>query len=57
MIRKEVLDDSINMIARNAIRLKQLSEDILDEKSITEIRYDLRGISRLNIDIMMTKYL
>ncbi|HXP49860.1 MAG TPA: histidine kinase dimerization/phospho-acceptor domain-containing protein, partial [Bacteroidia bacterium] len=30
VIKKEELDDSINMIARNATRLKQLSEDILD---------------------------
>lgn len=30
MITREELDDSIDMITRNARRLKQLSEDILD---------------------------
>src|SRR5437660_1509500 len=34
MITREELNDSISMIARNATRLKQLSEDILDVTKI-----------------------
>ena len=42
LIRKEELDDSINMIARNATRLKQLSEDILDVTKIESQSLNLR---------------
>ena len=42
LIRKEELDDSINMIARNARRLKQLSEDILDVTKIESQSLNLR---------------
>jgi signal transduction histidine kinase len=54
--RKE-LNDSISMIARNATRLKQLSEDILDvtkiESQTLELKkelYDLNGIIRSSIE-------
>jgi two-component system, OmpR family, sensor histidine kinase VicK len=42
LIRKEDLDDSINMITRNATRLKQLSEDILDVTKIESQSLNLR---------------
>jgi two-component system, OmpR family, sensor histidine kinase VicK len=42
LIRKEELDDSINLIARNATRLKQLSEDILDVTKIESRSLNLR---------------
>ena len=48
LIRKEVLDDSINMIARNAIRLKQLSEDILD---VTKIESQSLNLSKEVCDL------
>jgi nitrogen-specific signal transduction histidine kinase len=42
MITREELNDSISMIARNATRLKQLSEDILDVTKIESQSLNLR---------------
>ncbi len=42
MITREELNDSISMITRNAIRLKQLSEDILDVTRIESQTLNLR---------------
>jgi signal transduction histidine kinase len=42
MITREELDDSIDMITRNAKRLKQLSEDILDVTKIESQSLNLR---------------
>jgi signal transduction histidine kinase len=57
MVTRKELNDSISMIARNATRLKQLSEDILDvtkiESQTLELKkelYDLNGIIRSSIE-------
>ena len=42
MITREELNDSISMITRNATRLKQLSEDILDVTKIESQTLNLR---------------
>ena len=42
MITREELNDSISMITRNATRLKQLSEDILDVTKIESQSLNLR---------------
>ena len=42
MISRDELNDSINLIARNATRLKQLSEDILDVTKIESQTLNLR---------------
>ena len=42
MITREELNDSISMITRNAIRLKQISEDILDVTRIESQTLNLR---------------
>ena len=56
-IKRKELNDSISMIARNATRLKQLSEDILDvtkiESQTLELKkelYDLNGIIKYSIE-------
>ena len=42
MITREELNDSISMITRNATRLKQISEDILDVTRIESQSLNLR---------------
>ena len=42
MITREELNDSISMITRNATRLKELSEDILDVTKIESKSLDLK---------------
>jgi two-component system, OmpR family, sensor histidine kinase VicK len=54
VIRKEELDDSINMIARNATRLKQLSEDILDVTKIESQSLNLRKEVCILNDIVLS---
>ena len=54
LIRKEELDDSINMIARNATRLKQLSEDILDVTKIESQSLNLRKEVCILNDIVLS---
>jgi signal transduction histidine kinase len=44
MITREELNDSISMITRNATRLKQLSEDILDVTKIESQSLNLREV-------------
>jgi two-component system, OmpR family, sensor histidine kinase VicK len=54
LIRKDELDDSINIIARNATRLKQLSEDILDVTKIESQSLNLRKEVCILNDIVLS---